>query len=80
MHMHMYIYIYLYLSICLSIYLYIYTYIYKYMGIYIYMSSGQNYLLYKFNAMHKSGSVARISVLPEVSQLGYRYRVVPYRL
>ena len=44
------------------------------------MSSGQNYLLYKFNAMHKSGSVARISVLPEVSQLGYRYRVVPYRL
>ena len=25
-------------------------------------------------------SVVRISVLPEVSQMGYRYRVVPYRL
>ena len=36
----------------------------------------------KFNAMHKLGSsrllwVVRISVFPEVSQMGYRYRVVP---
>ena len=44
------------------------------------MSSGQNDV--KFNAMHKLGSsrllwVVRISVFPEVSQMGYRYRVVP---
>ena len=46
----------------------------------------QTKLYVKFNAMHKLGSspiglsVVRISVFPEVSQMGYRYRVVPYRL
>ena len=45
------------------------------------MNSRQN-----FNAMRKLWhygrplSVVRISVLPEVSQMGYRDRVVPYRL
>ena len=48
--------------------------------VYTHMSSGQNDV--KFNAMHKLGSsrllwVVRISVFPEVSQMGYRYRVVP---
>ena len=57
------------------------TRMYEYMYIIcIYMSSVQNYV--KFNAMHKLGrplSVVRISVLPEVSQMECRYRVVPYR-
>ena len=47
------------------------------------MSSGQK-LYVKLNAMHKfSGrplSVVRIWGFPEVSQMGYLYRVVPYRI
>ena len=58
----------------------VYTY---YVFIYIYIQRRK--LFAKFNAMHKLGSsptvsVVRISVLPEVSHMGYRYRVVPYRL
>ena len=58
------------------------TYIHTYMCIYIYMSSGQHYLLNLMPCTNLSRplSVVRISVLPKVSQMGYRYRVVPYRL
>ena len=46
------------------------------------MTSRQNYML-KLMPCANYGrplSVVRISVLPEVSQIGYRDRVVPYRL
>ena len=41
------------------------------------LSSGQNYLL---NSMPCHAQIRVVSVLPEVSPIGYRYRVVPYRI
>ena len=48
------------------------------------MSSGQNYM-FMLNSMPCTNQglplwVVRISAFPEVSQMGYRYRVVPYRI
>ena len=47
-----------------------------YIYIYIYMSSGQNNLLKLMPCTNEGPprSVVRISVLPEVSPMGYRYR------
>jgi hypothetical protein len=46
------------------------------------MSRGQNEFLNLMPCTNEGRplSVVRISVLLEVSQMGYRYRVVPYRL
>ena len=46
------------------------------------MSSGQNYVLNWMPCTNEGRplSVVRISVFPEVSQIGYRHRGVPYRL
>ena len=78
--------------ICMHIYnIYIYTIrVYIYVCVYIhiadniciqYMSSGHNYVLNLMPCTNlgRPLSVVGISVLPEVSQMGYRYRVVPYR-
>ena len=48
----------------------------------LYMSSGQKKMLNLMPCTNYGGplSLVKISVLPEVSQTGYRYRVVPYRL
>ena len=77
------IYIYVYLVIYLSIYLFIVcvcvwvrTYIYI---LCVCVSSGKK--IVKFNAMHKLGSCTiSFEDFSEVSRIGYRYRVVPYRL
>ena len=46
------------------------------------VSSGQNYMLNLMPCTNEGRPlwVVRISVFPEVSQMGYRYRVVPDRL
>ena len=58
---------------CMYINTYSYIYIYAY---------GQNYISKSMPCTNQGRplSVVRISGFPEVSQTGYRYRVVPYRL
>ena len=75
-------YVYLYISICIDMYMYIYIYVDIDIGIDIDMSSGLNYMLnlMPFTNEGLPLSVVRISAFQEVSQMGYRYRVVPYRL
>ena len=79
------IYIYTYIYIHIYIHIYTYIHIYIHIRIYIYIRK-ELYVTCKFNAIHKlRSSPYRLwgfqysHVFAEVSQMGYRYRVVPYR-
>ena len=90
---YIYIYIYVYIYIYTYTYIYIYIYIYVYNRIHIiiyiynmyynilsYEERTKNYLLKLIPCTNEGRplSVVRISVLPEISRMGYRSMVIPY--